>query len=187
MKEIKSIKPMKVRVVRYLIGFTKGKEYEFDGDGLRQDDGYNYTLFLHSQGDTYLEKWENYWKHTSYDDLFAEVEDTMDARDNNKLFEFEKEPCDKCGKYKTYEGHDGCLGELMGLANACCGHGDNKKAYVQFLDGTGVYGDDAIEIQKILKRNTFEKSKIDKVKFLSGSVKFYLEELAQTYSWRKTR
>ena len=85
--------------------------------------------------------------------------------------------CSNCLKEKTKDGHDGCLGELMGLANACCGHGNSKKAYVQFLDGTGIYGNDAVEIQKILKRNSFEKTKLEKIKFLAGSVKFYLEEL----------
>ena len=32
-------------------------------------------------------------------------------------------PCGYCGKPYTKEGHDGCLGTLIGLMNACCGHG----------------------------------------------------------------
>lgn len=87
--------------------------------------------------------------------------------------------CENCGIEETKEGHDGCLGELIGITNACCGHGNEKMAYVQFLDGTGVYGKDAIEIQKILKRNPSNKTKLDKIKFLAGSVKFYIEEMIE--------
>lgn len=41
--------------------------------------------------------------------------------------------CGFCGKADTPEGHDGCLGTLKGdVMNACCGHGDDRCAYVQF-------------------------------------------------------
>lgn len=43
-----------------------------------------------------------------------------------------KEECKHCGLSRTVEGHDGCVGALKGVMNACCGHGDNKAAYVQF-------------------------------------------------------
>lgn len=48
---------------------------------------------------------------------------------------------------------DDCLGMLPGLANACCGHNDEKSAYVQFLDGSCVRGKNAIIIQDILKKD----------------------------------
>jgi len=32
-------------------------------------------------------------------------------------------PCRKCGRMPTADGHDACLGELPGIAFACCGHG----------------------------------------------------------------
>lgn len=60
-------------------------------------------------------------------------------------------PCGNCGKNYTEEGHDGCLGTLQGLMNACCGHGKSDFAYVQFLDGECIHGEDAIVIQNILK------------------------------------
>lgn len=60
-------------------------------------------------------------------------------------------PCGHCGKLFTNEGHDACLGELPGLMNACCGHGIESEAYVQFLDGSCIRGKDAVEIQRILK------------------------------------
>lgn len=39
--------------------------------------------------------------------------------------------CGHCGLPNTKEGHDGCLGTLPGVANACCGHGVSAYAYVQ--------------------------------------------------------
>ena len=49
-------------------------------------------------------------------------------------------PCGHCGKADTRDGHDGCLGALPGLMNACCGHGADNETYVQFLDGVIVSG-----------------------------------------------
>ncbi|APC48975.1 hypothetical protein BME96_12575 [Virgibacillus halodenitrificans] len=43
--------------------------------------------------------------------------------------------CGHCGLSNTTEGHDGCLGALRGVMNACCGHGNINEAYVQFDDG----------------------------------------------------
>ncbi len=45
-------------------------------------------------------------------------------------------PCGHCGMHFTDEGHDGCLGELPGVMNACCGHGETRCAYVQFPDNS---------------------------------------------------
>lgn len=40
--------------------------------------------------------------------------------------------CGYCDKHYTKEGHDGCLGTLPNVMNACCGHGRKEDAYVQF-------------------------------------------------------
>ena len=40
-------------------------------------------------------------------------------------------PCPKCKKLPTAEGHDPCIADLPGVANACCGHGVDKP-HVQF-------------------------------------------------------
>ncbi len=48
--------------------------------------------------------------------------------------------CGNCNKHYTAAGHDGCLGKLNGIMNACCGHGDIEEAYVQFLDGFCIRG-----------------------------------------------
>jgi hypothetical protein len=62
--------------------------------------------------------------------------------------------CGHCNLERTTEGHDGCLGTLPGLMNACCGHGGNAEGvYVQFLDGTCIRDNDAKTIIEILKRN----------------------------------
>ena len=61
-------------------------------------------------------------------------------------------PCGICGKFPTKEGHDACLNTLPGIMNACCGHGNNRGAYVQFLDGFSIHGKEAITILTILTK-----------------------------------
>jgi len=65
---------------------------------------------------------------------------------------YENTPCGHCGKDFTKEGHDGCLGTLIGLMNACCGHGEEDEAFIQFWDGECIRGKDAIDIINILKK-----------------------------------
>ena len=36
-------------------------------------------------------------------------------------------PCIRCGEYPDEEGHDACLGHIIGVKNACCGHGVKRK------------------------------------------------------------
>jgi len=43
-----------------------------------------------------------------------------------------KEVCGHCNLKRTTEGHDGCIGTLPNVMNACCGHGEIKAAYIQF-------------------------------------------------------
>ena len=54
-------------------------------------------------------------------------------------------PCGHCGKERTKEGHDGCLGTLPGVMNACCGHGVVNDAYVQFSPTKRVGHEEAID------------------------------------------
>jgi len=42
--------------------------------------------------------------------------------------------CGKCGEPFTEKGHDPCIANLPGIQNACCGHGRDEEAYVQFED-----------------------------------------------------
>lgn len=69
-----------------------------------------------------------------FSDTGKPVEDTWKDR-----------PCGHCGLYNTAEGHDGCLGTLPGVLNACCGHGNISEAYVQFEDGESLREKAAIE------------------------------------------
>lgn len=43
-----------------------------------------------------------------------------------------REFCLYCEKHRTPEGHDACVGTLKNVMNACCGHGENEMAYIQF-------------------------------------------------------
>ena len=62
------------------------------------------------------------------------------ADTGNLVSEESWRPCGHCGKLRTPEGHDGCLGTLPGVANACCGHGSPLEAYVQFTGGKRLAG-----------------------------------------------
>jgi len=64
-----------------------------------------------------------------------------------------KRPCGNCGLHFTEEGHDGCLGTLPGVMNACCGHGNINEAYIQYWDGLRIDKEEAIAEMKELKRN----------------------------------
>lgn len=68
------------------------------------------------------------------------------------IYTFNSRPCGHCDKHNTPEDHDACLGELKGIMNACCGHGVVKEAYVQFLDGFSIHGEDAVIILDVLKK-----------------------------------
>lgn len=61
-------------------------------------------------------------------------------------------PCGYCNKPDTPEGHDGCLGTLPEVMNACCGHGVVSEAYVQFDDGKIIRGEKAAQHFMQLKR-----------------------------------
>lgn len=52
--------------------------------------------------------------------------------EGNYLEGYEKPKCGHCGIDRTPEGHDGCIGTLENVMNACCGHGETKHAYIQF-------------------------------------------------------
>lgn len=53
-------------------------------------------------------------------------------------------PCGHCGLPNTPEGHDGCLGTLPGVMNACCGHGDEGSVYIQWPGGSTTDGKEAV-------------------------------------------
>ena len=65
-------------------------------------------------------------------------EDTMTATVGNER------PCGHCGMSNTKEGHDGCLGTIPNIMNACCGHGKISDAYIQYWNGSNIRGKNAI-------------------------------------------
>jgi len=58
--------------------------------------------------------------------------------------QYKNRPCGYCGKHYTKEGHDGCLGTLENVMNACCGHGEVNDTYIQFNNKTIIKGKEAI-------------------------------------------
>ena len=52
--------------------------------------------------------------------------------------------CGHCLKPNRADDHDSCLGELPGVINACCGHGNKSEAYVQYSDERIERGEDAL-------------------------------------------
>ena len=61
--------------------------------------------------------------------------------------------CGVCGLESTPEGHDGCIGTLPGVMNACCGHGGTYEgAYVQFNPNVTIRGQEAIDYIKEVKK-----------------------------------
>ena len=61
---------------------------------------------------------------------------------------WQNRPCGHCGMYNTKEGHDGCLGTLPNVINACCGHGNNEEAYLQYRDGSTIRRLEAIKLME---------------------------------------
>lgn len=86
--------------------------------------------------------------------------------------------CDHCKLEYGPEGHDACLGELIGLMNACCGHENKDMAYVQFLDGECIRGEDAIIIIEVLKRHRLE--------YVRYNVRYNLDDCDEFDSSHKT-
>lgn len=77
-------------------------------------------------------------------------------RKNDKLVEFHypDHPCKVCGLTAPQGEHDPCIKSLGGnVTDACCGHGDEATAYVQYSDKPTVYGKEAIEAQQQLKES----------------------------------
>ncbi len=77
--------------------------------------------------------------------------------DNKKpVSEDKNRSCGNCGKSQTKEGHDGCIGTLPDVLNACCGHGVGNESYIQFAGKTELRGIEAVEYIK--KITTFKSS-----------------------------
>lgn len=58
--------------------------------------------------------------------------------------------CAACKLPDREDGHDACLGELPGVMNACCGHGDVGEAYIQYPNGHSLRG--ALALKELGKK-----------------------------------
>ena len=59
----------------------------------------------------------------------------------NYLQGIKMDKCAVCKKSKTKDGHDPCIANLPGVRNACCGHGEPDRGYIQFENGLCIYFD----------------------------------------------
>ncbi len=59
--------------------------------------------------------------------------------------------CGHCGMEDTPEGHDGCLGTLPGVMNACCGHGRAEEAFVQLAPDDVIRGRAAVALIETMR------------------------------------
>ena len=53
--------------------------------------------------------------------------------DDKTLISIER-PCKLCGEMPTSEGYDACLGYLLNVKSACCGHGIEEGYYLDELN-----------------------------------------------------
>ena len=67
--------------------------------------------------------------------------------------------CGHCGGQPREDEHDACLGELpdKSIMNACCGHGNDAQAYIQYWDKERIEGDIAIKEQNKIKNIALHK------------------------------
>ena len=94
--------------------------------------------------------------------------------------------CGNCGRGQTEHGHDGCIGTLTGVMNACCGHGSDDEAYIQYENGKELRGGEAlsemkkqnevkierVSLERILDESEF-KNKYKNVRIYSGEWGMY--------------
>ena len=68
--------------------------------------------------------------------------------DESTVDTWQDRSCGVCKEPNTKEGCDSCLGTIPNVMNACCGHGDDALAYVQFVDQSTIQGDEAVSFIK---------------------------------------
>lgn len=84
--------------------------------------------------------------------------------DNKKLVSDNKNrKCGHCNKENTKKGHDGCIGELPDVLNACCGHGTVEEAYIQFPDKTELRGIKALQHIENRQKNDLIFNKLGRI------------------------
>lgn len=93
--------------------------------------------------------WRGHEIYTIDGDNWMYCDNGGSVRDNRE--------CGRCGKVATSKEHDQCISDLKGVSNACCGHGKNSDAYIQFtnIKKKPLYGEEAVEMQHVLKNKEY--------------------------------
>ncbi|KKN03224.1 hypothetical protein LCGC14_1109780 [marine sediment metagenome] len=78
--------------------------------------------------------------------IYCDDHDVWRYVDNNEPTVGAERPCGVCLVATGPSGHDPCIGEVPGAINACCGHGNDDEAYVQYPDGVRLDGMDAMRV-----------------------------------------
>lgn len=86
-------------------------------------------------------------------------------------------PCGHCGLENTKEGHDGCLGTLPDVMNACCGHGVENAAYIQFDMNNVIRGSEAI---KFINKLKLEEIKMSNFKTIDEEIQYLGQMISAT-------
>jgi hypothetical protein len=98
----------------------------------------------------------------------------------NYLDGYAKETCGHCGLKRTPEGHDGCIGTLPNIMNACCGHGENRHAYVQFWNTECIRGEEALKHINEHKISDLKKNAAgNDIRIVDGKEIIQIEEKTQ--------
>ena len=87
-------------------------------------------------------------KHRGHPMYFDEAADLWRYADDGSAVQdhWKTRPCGCCDVGFTEDGHDPCIAGLPGVSNACCGHGVDSEAYVQFENGRCESGAEAIRV-----------------------------------------
>lgn len=77
-----------------------------------------------------------FYGYPAYWDNDAEIWRYSDT--NEPAIHPSKRPCPQCHQLPTPEGHDACLGTILGACAACCGHGVETGYIAWDCDGKGL-------------------------------------------------
>jgi len=89
--------------------------------------------------------------HWRGNEIYFKYDSWYYSTDNKLVSDDKDRKCGYCKMDQTAEGHDGCLGTLPNVMNACCGHGVPSECYVQLLNSKVISGKENVE--KWLRRD----------------------------------
>ena len=110
-----------------------------------------------------LRGWPIYWNEDAEEWRFID-------NDEPTVSTWADRPCGHCGLYgnSAHGDPDPCLGELAGVTNACCGHGNPEESYIVFAGGLSIRGFDIDELhhrtlsekeQRLIREHNDERQK----------------------------